>query len=75
MKYFQGTRNLCVYQPLHGSDDTHGWRFYCDSDFASNTFSENKRRSQNGYVAMEGTAPVQWGSKVSSVDLSYSQTF
>ena len=71
MKYFQGTRNLCLYQPLDSSDDTHGWRFYCDSDFASNTFSENKRRSQNGYVAMEGTAPVQWGSKVSSVAFAH----
>ena len=45
---------------------------FCDSDyFAGNNADENKRRSQNGYVAMEGSAPVLWGSKVSSVAFAH----
>ena len=52
-------------------DSTHGWRFYCDSDFATNVWEDNKRRSQNGYVAMQGSAPVMWGSKVSSVAFAH----
>ena len=49
----------------------HGWRFYCDSDFAGNNSEENKRRPQNGCVALQGSAPVLWGSKVSSVAFAH----
>ena len=60
MKYFRGTAKACTWQSLDAPDSSHGWRFYCDSDFATHTCHENKRRSQNGYVAMEGSAPVVW---------------
>ena len=66
MRYFKGTSGACLWQPLHGQA-TASWRFYTDSDHASNPFPENKRRSQNGFVALHGMAPVAWGSKVSSV--------
>ena len=39
------------------------WKFYCDSDFAGNTEPQNKRRSQNGYIAIHNTAPMFWASK------------
>ena len=71
MKYFRGTTKACIWQPLDVPDSTHGWRFYCDSDFATNVWEDNKRRSQNGYVAMQGSAPVMWGSKVSSVAFAH----
>ena len=38
-----------------------------DSDFAGNSETQNKRRSQNGFVAMLNGAPIAWFSKVSSV--------
>ena len=62
MKYFRGTSKACIWQSLDAPDSVHGWRFYCDSDFAGNNSDENKRRSQNGYVALQGSAPVLWGS-------------
>ena len=71
MKDFQGTQHACIYQPLESEDDGHGWRFFTDSDFASNPLTENKRRSQNGFVAMQGTAPVVWSSKVSLVAFAH----
>ena len=65
VRYFKGTKALCIYQPLHGNAD--GWTYYCDSDFAGNAEVQNKRRSQSGYIAFNGTAPILWGSKPSSV--------
>mgnify|MGYP001278094828 FL=1 len=65
VRYFKGTKNLCIYQPLNG--DAGGWTYYCDSDFAGNAEVQNKRRSQSGYIAFNGTAPMLWGSKPSSV--------
>lgn len=51
MKYFKGTRKACIHQPLDGGVEDE-WRFFCDSsDFAGNPSEENKRRSQNGFVA------------------------
>jgi hypothetical protein len=70
MKYFKGTRKACIHQPLDGGVEDE-WRFFCDSDFAGNPSEENKRRSQNGFVALEGSAPVLWGSKVSSVGFAH----
>ena len=51
----------------NSNDDSYGWEFYCDSDFAGNQDPDNKRRSQTGYVALLNGAPVYWQSKVSSV--------
>ena len=48
-------------------DDSLGWEFFCDSDFAGNCEEQNKRRSQSGFIALLNGAPVLWGSKVSSV--------
>ena len=48
-----------------------GWEFYCDSDFARNGEEQNKRRSQNGFIATLNGAPVLWGSKVSSVAFAH----
>lgn len=48
-----------------------GWEFYVDSDFAGNAEVQNKRRSQNGYIALLNGTPVLWGSKVSSVAFAH----
>ena len=69
---------MCIAAPIYPTDcdlftteptpDTnHGWQFYSDSDFAGNSEEQNKRRSQNGFIATLNGAPVLWGSKVSSV--------
>ena len=42
-------------------------RLLSDSDMAGNGEGINKRRSQLGYVALLGKAPITWSSKVSSV--------
>ena len=47
------------------------WEFYSDSDFAGNAEIQNKRRSQNGYIAISDGAPVLWGSKVTSVAFAH----
>jgi hypothetical protein len=70
MKYFRGTGGASIHQPLF-EDDEHGWKFFTDSDFASNAWEENRRRSQNGFLAMCGSAPVMWSSKVSSVGFAH----
>ena len=63
--YLKATKTLRFSQPLYGTDDT--WFFSCDSDYAGNAEPQNKRRSQNGYEATWGEAPILWGSKASSV--------
>ena len=52
-------------------DCTERWKFYCDSDYAGNDESQNKRRSQNANVFMVDGAPVHWTSKVSSVAFAH----
>ena len=42
------------------------YTFYSDADFASNAEKQNKRRSQNGGIAMCCGAPVFWMSKAHS---------
>ena len=79
-QYLQGTKTRCLSAPLNEPDvdpttinlrdnpaRAEDWKFYCDSDFAGNTEPQNKRRSQNGYIAIHNTAPVFWASKASSV--------
>ena len=75
--YLRGTADLCIAAPMHQkdrdptkpiiTDDSYGWEFFCDSDFAGNCEEQNNRRSQSGYIAILNGAPVLWGSKVSSV--------
>ena len=75
--YLRGTSDLCIAAPMHQQDrdpmkptipdDSLGWEFFCDSDFAGNCEEQNKRRSQSGFIALLNGAPVLWGSKVSSV--------
>ena len=80
--YLRGTADMCIAAPMYQSDrdlfdsdltpDKHyGWEFYSDSDFAGNSEEQNKRRSQNGFIATLNGAPVLWGSKVSSVAFAH----
>ena len=52
-------------------DKSYGWEFYSDSDFARNNEIQNKRRSQNDFIATLSGAPVLWGFKVSSVAFAH----
>ena len=73
--YLDQHRSLCLFQELHSVPETveheehpqHGFKFYCDSDHAGNTEIQNKRRSQNGMIAMIGNGVVLWKSKASSI--------
>ena len=58
--------NIDTHDKQHSANNQ-GWSFYCDSDFAGNAETQNKRRSQNGYIALCDGAPVLWGSKVTSI--------
>ena len=85
--YLKDTKDFGIRSPLHAPDIdlfaaaakkastdpslNYGWEFYCDSDFAGNPTEENNRRSQNGFVALLNSAPVLWGSKVSSVAFAH----
>ena len=40
MKYFRGTSKACIWQTLDAPDSVHGWRFYCDSDFAGKNLTK-----------------------------------
>ena len=82
-RYLKGTKRYGLAQLLNTHPKTlnvltmdhvnnaHGWRFYADTDFASNAEKQNKRRSQNGMVTMLGKACVQYYSKVSSVAFAH----
>ena len=79
--YLRRTADLCIAAPIHppdqditdphSADGNYGWEFYSDSDFAGNSEEQNKRRSQNGFIATLNGAPVLWGSKVSSVAFAH----
>ena len=80
--YLRGTTDLCIAAPRWQEDkdvlstgkhidSNHGWEFYSDSDFAGNSETQNKRRSQSGFIATLNGAPVLWGSKVSSVAFAH----
>ena len=47
------------------------WYCYTDSDLAGNAEIQNKRRSQNGAVAVRAGAPMLWESKVTSVAFAH----
>ena len=78
-KYLIQTKNLALcgrYGPaereLPGTlaekdEDLKPFRFYSDSDHAGNAEIQNKRRSQNGFLATLHGTPVLWSSKASSV--------
>lgn len=42
------------------------FKMFVDTDHASNTEVQNKLRSQNGFICMQGEAPIYWSSKVHS---------
>jgi hypothetical protein len=82
--YLKGTHNWTLSSPLNNANadlshksmfdqesQDHGWEFYTDSDFAGNQEVQNKRRSQNGFIALLNGTPVLWGSKVSSVAFAH----
>ena len=48
--------------------ETPRWVFLSDSDHAGNAEPQNRRRSQNGAIAINGEAPIFWASKPSSVE-------
>ena len=64
VRYFATTAKLAIRQELNVHTE---WRLFSDSDMAGNGEGINKRRSQLGYVALLGKAPITWSSKVSSV--------
>jgi len=84
-RYLKGTPRLGLAQQLsRDSKDLNvhqlnqritvsDWRFYSDSDHAGNTEPQNKRRCQNGFVAMCGLACVGYYSKVTSVAMANSK--
>ena len=88
MHYLRQHRDWCLSVPLYDPDfnvevshvvsgvesyiPTFGWRFFSDSDHAGNSEVQNKRRSQNGFVAMRAGAPIVWFSKVSSIAFAMS---
>ena len=77
-RYLKDARDWCISAPVY-EDDRHPvietgtttlnptWRFMCDSDHAGNAETENRRRSQNGLMITQNTAPCVWQSKASSV--------
>ena len=84
--YLRDTADLALAAPLWEADhtlcrdefgnhlepsDTDFWAYFCDSDFAGNSETQNHRRSQNGYIALLNGAPVIWTSKVSSVAFAH----
>ena len=70
-RYLKGTAGLALSAPLKSDPTSCQWEFYSDSDFAGNDEAQNRRRSQNGYLAMLNGAPVMWASKVSSVAFAH----
>ena len=83
LRYLKGSASYCLSAPLYSNDrDIHSARgeqssgstqydFFCDSDFAGNAEIQNKRRSQNGFVALANGAPVLYGSKVTSIAFAH----
>ena len=77
--YLKGAMDFVLRSPLYKEtalsvrkDSTPtSWQFFCDSDFAGNHEEQNKRRNQNGYIALQNEAPVDWSSKVSSVAFAH----
>ena len=79
VSYFYQHKDLCLSQPLYIEDVDHsinmspdiegqlGFHFYCDTDHASNHETQNKMRSQNGFVFMIGEGCFDWCSKASSI--------
>ena len=64
--YLKGAKDFALRSPLYTEknlalrkDSTPTtWEFFCDSDFGGNHEVQNKRRSQNGYIATQNDAPV-----------------
>ena len=64
LDYYSTTAHLCIRQSL---TEPGAWAFFSDSDLCGNAEAACMRRSQLGYVAMCGSAPISWSSKVTTV--------
>jgi len=64
LDYYSTTAHLCLRQSLTEPGE---WSFFSDSDLCGNAEEACMRRSQLGYVAMCGSAPISWSSKVTTV--------
>jgi len=85
LRYLKGTSSYCLSAPLYNCDvdvrvqrlgetaEDGYWEFFCDSDFAGNAEVQNKRRSQNGFIALLAGAPILFGSKVTSIAFAHAQ--
>ena len=67
VRYAGQNKDLCLFQPW-GSNEV-SWRFYSDSDQFGNCEEGNKCCSQLSHIAMNGRAPIVFGSKTTSVQL------
>ena len=63
LDYYSTTAHLCIRQSLTEPGE---WTFFSDSDLCGNAEEACMRRSQLGYVAMCGSAPISWSSKVTT---------
>jgi site-specific DNA-cytosine methylase len=60
-----------VFAPKDQARSVYTVECYTDSDLAGNTEIQNKRRSQNGAIAVRAGAPILWLSKVTSVAFAH----
>ena len=88
-RYLKGSKDYCLRGRLQGKETSpedllqnksteigNHWALYCDSDHAGNAETQNERKSQNGFVALQGEAeedmvPSKWSSKKSSVAFAH----
>lgn len=78
VRYLKRTAHLTLAAPIGDpnldtvvGDERGAWSFFSDTDHAGNAEIQNKRRSQNGLIAIQNGAPVVWASKVSSVAFAH----
>ena len=64
IRYLATTAKLSLRQELNVHVPL---RCYCDADFAGNAELGNARRSQHGYIILQGSAVMAYCSKVSSI--------
>jgi hypothetical protein len=64
IRYLATTAKLSLRQELNVHVPL---RCYCDADFAGNAELGNARRSQHGYIILQGSAVIAFCSKVSSI--------
>ena len=70
-RYLKGTYHYGAFTPNRKPGEPTQWRFFTDSDLASDRSVQNKGKSRSGYICLANGFPICYKSKTTSVAMCH----